>query len=161
MEEKKIAETINIRINLGNFNHIDITKYAEKKITYETKEEMVQKEDELTDELLVNIIRNMRTIPEKLGKKTNAIAEVEDRIVVGIEKSEVVNPALKIHDKKIAEQKEEQIVQEAVIKEMAVSDNELASSKVEEKVEEKTISVDKVEAEKIEKNDFFGDDELF
>ena len=80
MESKKIAETINVRINIGNFQHIEISKYAEKEITYNDKQEMTDKEDALTQELLENIIRNMRTIPSRLGKKTEAVQDVEDKI---------------------------------------------------------------------------------
>jgi len=80
MNEKKIAECINVRINVGNYQHIDITKYAEKVISYETKEEMILKEDELTQDLLDNVIRNMRTIPSRLGKETEAVDKYEDSI---------------------------------------------------------------------------------
>ena len=82
MEEKRIAETLTIRISLGahTYEHIELTKYAEKKITYETPEEMVKKEDELTDEILVNMIRSMRRIPERLGKSGVQTVEVEERI---------------------------------------------------------------------------------
>lgn len=82
MEEKRIAETLTIRISLGpqTYEHIELTKYAEKKITYETPEEMIQKEDALTDELLVDMIRSMRRIPERLGKSGVTTVEVEERI---------------------------------------------------------------------------------
>jgi len=80
MSEKKIAECVKILINLGNYQNIEIAKYAEKVIAYETKEEMVEKEDELTVELVNNIIRNMKKIPDQLGKKTDAPKDVEDRI---------------------------------------------------------------------------------
>ena len=80
MEKKKIAETINIRINVGNYQHIEISKYGEKEIEYDSKEDMIKQEDQLTQELTENIIRNMRTLPGKLGKETNAVEEFEDRL---------------------------------------------------------------------------------
>ena len=80
MGEKKIATSVDILINVGAYEHIQITKYAEKKITYETPEEMVQKEDLLTDELVKDILRTMRSIPDKLGKKTDAVAKIEEKI---------------------------------------------------------------------------------
>ena len=80
MEEKKIATSVDILINVGAYEHIQITKYAEKKITYENPEEMVQKEDLLTDELVKDILRTMRSIPDKLGKKTDAVAKIEEKI---------------------------------------------------------------------------------
>jgi len=80
MEKKKVAETINIRINVGQYQHIEISKYAEKEIEYDSHDEMVQKEDQVTAELVDNLIRNMRTIPDKLGKETNAVEKFEDRV---------------------------------------------------------------------------------
>ena len=80
MSEKKIAECVKVLINLGNYQNIEIAKYAEKVITYETKEEMIEKEDELTVELVNNIVRNMKRIPEQLDKKTDAPKDVEDRM---------------------------------------------------------------------------------
>ena len=41
---------------------------------------MIAKEDKLTEELIENIVRNMRRIPEKLGKETNGVSDVEERI---------------------------------------------------------------------------------
>jgi len=80
MEEKKIATSVDLLINVDKWEHIQITKYAEKKITYESKEEMIKKEDELTDELVGDIIRTMRGLPDKLGKKTNAVLSMEEKI---------------------------------------------------------------------------------
>ena len=80
MEEKKIATSVDVLINVGSFEHLQITKYAEKKITYETPEEMIQKEDQLTDELVKDVIRTMRSMPDKLGKKTDAVTKIEEKI---------------------------------------------------------------------------------
>jgi hypothetical protein len=80
MEEKKIATSVDILINVGAYEHIQITKYAEKKITYENPEEMTKKEDQLTDELVKDIIRTMRSMPDKLGKKTSAVPAIEEKI---------------------------------------------------------------------------------
>ena len=41
MEEKKIATSVDLLINVDRFEHLQITKYSEKKITYESQEEMV------------------------------------------------------------------------------------------------------------------------
>ena len=84
--EKKIAETVSVRINVGNYQHIEISKYAEKKIEYNNEEEMKKQEDQLTDELIANLVRNMKTIPEKLGKKTDAVVAVEESIIKAIPK---------------------------------------------------------------------------
>jgi len=114
MTEKKIAECINVRVNVGNYQHIELTKYAEKTISYNNEEEMVRKEDELTEELVANLIRNMRRIPERLGKDTAAVIEVEESIAKVIPEwlqngdvPNLANKALTGHNKTVAEQKEE------------------------------------------------------
>ena len=82
MAEKKIAANVNIRVRVAKYEHIDITKYAEQTITYDGEEDMVKQEDQLTDALLDDLLRSMRRIPEKLGKKSAApaIAETESSI---------------------------------------------------------------------------------
>ena len=80
MEQKKIATSVDVLINVGAYEHIQITKYAEKSISYNSKEEMLQKEDELTNELVADVVRTMRSMPEKLGKKTTANIEIESKI---------------------------------------------------------------------------------
>lgn len=114
MTEKKIAECINVRVNVGNYQHIELTKYAEKTISYNNEEEMVRKEDELTEELVANLIRNMRRIPERLGKDTTAVIEVEESIAKVIPEwlqngdvPNLANKALTGHNETVAEQKEE------------------------------------------------------
>ena len=80
MEEKKIATSVDILINVGNYEHIQITKYAEKKITYTSAEDMIKQEDQLTEELTSDIVRSMRALPNRLGKKTTAHTEIEEKI---------------------------------------------------------------------------------
>jgi len=80
MEEKKIATSVDILINVGSYEHIQITKYAEKKITYSSPEDMIKQEDLLTEELTNDIIRTMRAMPNKLGKKTSANTAIEEKI---------------------------------------------------------------------------------
>ena len=80
MEQKKIATSVEIMIHVGQFEHIKINKYGEKNIEYSTKEEMIKQEDVLTDELTNDIIRTMRALPGKLGKKTDAVTEIEEKI---------------------------------------------------------------------------------
>ena len=88
MEEKKIATSVDILINVDRFEHLQITKYSEKKITYSTQEEMIQKEDQLTNELMQDVIRTMRSTPsafkamtaEKLEKIETTTKAMEDKI---------------------------------------------------------------------------------
>ena len=155
MTEKRIAETINVRVNVGNYQHIEITKYAEKQISYETSEEMVQKEDELTNELLENLIRNMKKIPERLGKNTDAIAKVEEAINKGIPRwleespePNIANAAKDKRDSNTAEQKDELDKQEEIDIE-GVSSDDMSISK-----EEKPSEIDEDEFD-------LDDDDLF
>ena len=34
MVKRKIAECINLRVNVGNYQHIELTKYVEEEIEY-------------------------------------------------------------------------------------------------------------------------------
>ncbi len=42
--EKKIATALNVRINVGNYQHIELTKYAEQSISYDSEDEMIKPE---------------------------------------------------------------------------------------------------------------------
>ena len=154
--EKKISEAINIRINLGDFQHIDITKYAEKVISFDTKEEMVIKEDELTSELIDNLLRNIRTIPERLGKKTEAIAVVEEkiskRIPAWLEEAgepNIANTSKKVHDKVVSEQKKDLDIQTKNIE---------TKSKVEKETQIETKELLEMDAKS---DNVLDDDDLF
>lgn len=140
MEKKKIAETINVRINVGNYQHIEISKYAEKEIEYNSTEEMFQKEDQLTQELIGNLIRNMRTIPEKLGKQTDAVSDFEDRVTKALpdfmKGSEEPNLAKKRHLQVSAEEKENSAKREVKSKEQEKEVAELLSDSQEKAVEQ-------------------------
>lgn len=80
MANRKIAECINVRINVGNYQHIELTKYAEEQVNYETKEELKLQEDSLRDDLISSLIRSMKVIPEKLGKGVESAQEIEEAI---------------------------------------------------------------------------------
>ena len=81
MEEKKIATSVDILVNIDKFEHIQITKYSEKKISYSSKEDMIKQEDQLTAELVEDLLRTMRGIgPQVGGKVTTAVTKMEDKI---------------------------------------------------------------------------------
>jgi hypothetical protein len=45
MSKKRIiSESINVRINVGNFQHIELVKQAQEEITYDNEEERVELE---------------------------------------------------------------------------------------------------------------------
>ena len=78
--EKKTATSIEVLIKVAQYESILLSKYSEAKIEYESEEERVEKEDQLNDEVVADLIRTMRSLPDKLGKKTNAVAEIEEKI---------------------------------------------------------------------------------
>jgi hypothetical protein len=81
---RKISECVNVRINVGNYQHIEVTKYAEEEITYETKEELIEFENDLTTDLVNSLVRSMKSIPEQLGKGVENAQEVEESIATAI-----------------------------------------------------------------------------
>jgi len=78
--EKKIATSVEVLIKVADFESIRLTKYGESKIEYDSSEEMTTKEDRLNDEVVSDLVRAMRALPSKLGKKTNAVVEIEEKI---------------------------------------------------------------------------------
>lgn len=135
MEEKKIATAVDILINVDRFEHIQITKYAEKKIVYENSEEMVKKEDQLTDELVKDILRTMRSMPDKLGKKTDAVSNIEEKIV----------------------KKMPTWLEEGVVPNIANTAQKNANKAMEESHVKTENSKDKEEAKKIETEEFLSE----
>lgn len=80
MEQKKIATSVDIMIKTASYEYIHVTKYAEKNITYDSKEEMVLKEDGLSKELVNDVVRTLRGIPDQLGQGKTEIVEAEEKI---------------------------------------------------------------------------------
>jgi len=80
MAKRKIADCINVRINVGNYQHIELTKYAEEEIEYSTDLERTQKEESLRDDLVTSLIKSMKAIPERLNKGGQNAQEVEESI---------------------------------------------------------------------------------
>lgn len=79
-QNRKIADCINVRINLGNYQHIELVKYAEETIEYSNDEERIEKENKLTSELFNSLIRTMQSIPKSLNKDAASIQVVEESI---------------------------------------------------------------------------------
>jgi hypothetical protein len=112
MSKRKISECINVRIAVGNYQHIEITKYAEEEIEFSSTKERVEKEDALRADVVENLIRSMKAIPERLGKGIENAIEVEEAIKKKIPEwlandpiPNVANGALKINDKVVLKQK--------------------------------------------------------
>ena len=80
MKKRVISECINVRVNVGNYQHIEITKQASEEIEYSSERERLDLEEELTNDLVNSVIRSMRTIPSQLGKGVDEAQEVEESI---------------------------------------------------------------------------------
>jgi len=78
--KRTISECINVRINVGNYQHIEITKQASEEIEFSNDKERLALEDNLTNDLVDSVIRSMRSIPDSLGKGVEDAQEVEESI---------------------------------------------------------------------------------
>jgi hypothetical protein len=142
MSQRKISECINVRINVGNYQHIELTKYAEESIEYNSEEERISKEDQLRDELLASLVRSMHAIPEKLGKGIEEAIEVEEAIQKAIPEwlengpvPNIANTAEKKQIQAVAEQKAQKDEAEANLKEV-INDEPSGSESDEDLFEE-------------------------
>ena len=164
MEEKKIATSIDVLINVSQFEHIQITKYAEKKIAYSSQEDMVEKEDNLTSELVNDIIRTMRSLPDRLGKKTEAIKNIEEKIQKKIPSWLEENPVPNIAN--LAKDKYERNISNANAKieqkkPIAKELEKQVKDIIDPKTEETPIKTAKNESIDLDKKDLFDDEDLF
>lgn len=80
MTTRKISECINVRINVGNYQHIELVKYAEEEIEFSSVEERMAKEDQLTLDLVASLSRSMKLVTESLGKGMAEVIKVEQSI---------------------------------------------------------------------------------
>lgn len=114
MSQRKISECISVRINVGNYQHIELTKYAEESIEYSSEQERIEKEEQLTNDLITSLKRGMKSIPEKLGKGIEQAIEVEESICKAIPEwlensavPNIANGAEKKHIQVVSEQKQQ------------------------------------------------------
>ncbi len=80
MSTRKIAECVNLRINLGNFQHLEFVKYAEEQVEYSSAEELDKKEDSIRNDLIENIMRTLKDVPAMIGKGASEAQQVEQAI---------------------------------------------------------------------------------
>lgn len=182
MEEKKIATSVDILINIDRFEHLQVTKYAEKKITYESQEEMIRKEDQLTDELVQDVIRTINAIPAKFSssptplspEKVDKIAATSNAIQDKISKKiptwltegsdpNIANTASKISVKNGTEayaKKEDDKAEKESIKSASMAETELfLNGGSDEKPDEKPKEVEKPKAKLDMDDDLFSDED--
>ena len=78
--KRKISACLNVRINVGNYQHIELVNHAEEEIEFGNDAERITKEDQLFSDLATYIVRAMRSIPAKLGKGIENAQQVEEAI---------------------------------------------------------------------------------
>jgi len=84
MSKRKIADCIDVLVNLGPFNHIQFTKYAEEEIEYDSDEERIAKEDCLRNDLVTRLLRDMKATTEMVGVGVAEVQKVEESVTTKI-----------------------------------------------------------------------------
>ena len=111
--KRKISACLNVRINVGNYQHIELVNHAEEEIEFDNDAERIAQEDQLTSDLTSYIVRAMRNIPAKLGKGIENAQQVEEAIQKAIPDwlakgpvPNIANQPRVVADKVASEQKE-------------------------------------------------------
>ena len=165
IQEKKIATSIDILMQPARFEHIQIVKYSEKKISYKNEQDMLKQEDQLTSELVADLIRTMRSLPDKLGKKTNAVELIEENIKKKIPEWLENNPVPNLAKKMYENSQKEQFVK-AEEKDVGKESDKVAElidnpEENDDKPIESKADKPKEENKEITQEDLFDDSELF
>ena len=176
MSKRKIAECLNVRINVGNYQHIEITKYAEEEIEYSSDSERIQKEQSLRDDLLTNLITSMKAIPERLNKGVAQAQEVEESIkktipewlasgpvhnIANMAKAKVIQVAAEQKDNKDEHSKEVDVFAEQdtkkLIEQMSTEEVKKVIEKIEQ-MEKANVLPEVPDVDKVSAQDLFEDD---
>jgi|SaaInlV_165m_DNA_1040744.scaffolds.fasta_scaffold20051_3 hypothetical protein len=80
MSKRVISECVTVRVNVGNFQHIEITKQFQEEIEYTSDEGRLELEEQLSKDVVDSVINSMRLVPGRLGKGVDNAQEVEDSI---------------------------------------------------------------------------------
>jgi hypothetical protein len=80
MSKRVISECVTVRVNVGNFQHIEITKQFQEEIEYTSDEGRLELEGQLSKDVVDSVINSMRLVPGRLGKGVDNAQEVEDAI---------------------------------------------------------------------------------
>ena len=166
MTEKKIATAVEVLVKVANFESIRITKYGESKIDYDSPEDMLKKEDQLNDEVIADIVRSMKRLPEQFPNYANSILTMGDRIGKKIPEwlennaePNIANVAKKDYEKSDAKAHAEKESKEQKIEEENEEVNDLIEENEDKNEENAEKPVQTVEKEAIIPND--EDDDLF
>ena len=170
MSSRKIAECLNVRINVGNYQHIELTKYAEEQIEYSSEAERKEKEDALRNDLVESLLRSMKVIPERLNKGVEAAQEVEEAIQKSIPEwlangpiPNIANGAAQINLSNAAEQKDNKDKNAEILSEVTqnveVETNSSENPTCDEEVAE-VAEVAKIIDDALSDEELFEDDDM-
>ena len=71
MSKRKIAESLNIRIRTGDFQHIEMVKYAEEEIEYQDETQLNERIDHLNKKINTQMKKSVEYLQEKYWGITN------------------------------------------------------------------------------------------
>jgi len=162
MKKRVISESINIRINVGNYQHIEITKQAQEEIEYKNEEERLALEEGLSNDLISSVINSMRLVPQRLGKGVDNAQEVEESITKAIPQwFENSPPNLanvpKANSNKVASDQKANKDDFASSVEDIIAEPEVVAVMTNKEVE---IAESELGSEKVPEEMLFGDDDL-
>jgi len=160
MLKRKIADCIDVLVNLGPFNHIQFTKYAEEEIEFDNDEERIAKEDSLRNDLVTRLLRDMDATTKMVGKGIAEVQKVEEAITEKIPEwlsndplPNIANVAKKKHIQDGDNQEKRRDDAKARVDEF---EEEFGSPETQETQEEQEAQLDAVD----DTGDLFEDDEL-
>lgn len=144
MTEKKIGTCIKALINVGNYQNIEVAKYAETTISYESEEERIEKEDKQTKELLDSLKRDLQKTPEELNAYEDKVEAFKESVSKEMPKwlGEGVVPNIANSAKAVKEKSDAKKVDEVVSKSKIAEEFEKSLSDTEEEkvVQEAVVS---------------------
>jgi len=136
MPEKKIATSIDLLINIDRFEHLQVTKYSEKKIIYDNEADRIKQEDELTNETLVDMMRSLKLTVDVVGGKIGKPVEaVKDKVINKIPKWLEEGPEPNLANK-AKENFDKNVANSEIEKELAIKDKRESSAEVQAIIEE-------------------------
>jgi len=159
--KRKIADCLDVRVSLGNFNWIQFTKYGEEEIEFSSDKERIQKEEALRDNLIDRLLRDMGETTKRIGVGVKEVKQVEETITKKIpewlEKSPVPNIANKALTHEIQVEEKQADEKQKVEARVESIDKELEEDG--KSVKSKTKEIEKTE--KTEKTEDAGTVDLF
>lgn len=160
--ERKISTCVNVRVNVGNYQHIEIAKYAEETVQFSSESERLEKEAKLTSDIIQDLHKTMKQVASDLGKGTAEAAQVTEAIkkvipewIANSSVPNIANGGKKLEIKVNAEQKEIKDVPKTMIEQEKPKIT--TESVVKNKTLKEDIEVNKKEPVIAKKDDLFDD----